>query len=74
MTKIDKIPYQIIFLRLITPLANPSHSLLFSSSSRPHLSCIKHKSDLRDFNSLASEAVLLAIETASWKKIQISYN
>lgn len=48
----------------LIPLANPSLSLVFSSSSRAHLSCIKHKSDFIDFSSLASEAAFVAMEMA----------
>lgn len=52
----------------LTPLENPSRSLLFSSSSTEHRSCIKHKLDFNDFNSLARNADFVAIATASWKK------
>ena len=53
-----------------TPLSHPSLSLLFSSSSKPHLSCMKCSSDLMFLSSLASAAALLAIETASCRFIQ----
>lgn len=52
----------------LIPLANPSRSLLFSSSSRVHRSCIKHKSDFINFSSLASEAAFDAMEMASCQR------